>query len=225
MNLSANEPFWVDEPWPKQNFNFGGQPSKRGRMNLWFKKVPLPFSTLTRFAVLIFFIYIALQIPLMWIFVILETILITVRVFSMYILPRKIEAKQNNALRIQQLAKERTGSDLLGSAVHIAGHPLLNVNQLVVLGLKDKQLSIYSYESPVPLDTISTLDLRSVDLVVFDDENVPHLGVIDNNARTMQLTFHRNNLEFTCSFRKFLKIRPIDWYHAIQKARLLGNAS
>jgi DNA-directed RNA polymerase subunit RPC12/RpoP len=149
-----------------------------------------------------------------------EAVLIAVRLF----LPRIKETPQAKALRIQQLAKDKIGASYLGSAIHTAGHPLLQVNQPVVLALKDSEFSIYAYDSPIPIDTLSVNELHAINPVVFDDDYVPHVGVIDNTAQALQISFQRQNVECVCSFRRMYKVRPIEWYHAIQKARFAEKA-
>jgi hypothetical protein len=98
---------------------------------------------------------------------------------------------------------------------------LLEVNQPVVLALKGKELSIYGYDSPIPIDTLLVCELQAVNPVVFDDEYIPHIGVLDSNAQALQISFQRKDVAYSCSFRRMMKVRPIEWYHAIQKARHL----
>lgn len=97
----------------------------------------------------------------------------------------------------------------------------MQVNQSVVLALKGSELSIYSYDSPIPLDTLSIHELHAVSPIVFDDDHVPYVGILDNTAQALQISFHRYNVECLSSFRRMYKVRPIEWYHAIQKARFV----
>jgi hypothetical protein len=53
----------------------------------------------------------------------------------------------------------------------------------------------------------------------YDDERVPHIDVIDSAAQALQVTVAANGKEYTCLFRRLRKVRAIDWYHAIQKAK------
>lgn len=212
-----DEPFWMDEPNPHAHSSaafWEGRP--RWMIDLFRIYVILVFS-------FIFFlvIFLAIKFPILWILVAVEALLISARL----ILPRTIETAQARALRIQQLAKDRTTADYLGSAIHTAGHPSLQVNQPVVLALKDSEIFIYGYGSPIPIDSFPVADIRAVDLVVMDDENIPHAGVIDNNAQALQITFNRRNVECLASFRRMYKVRPVEWYHAIQKARFEEKAA
>ena len=141
-----------------------------------------------------------------------------------FFLPQLKETQQAKAIRVQQLAKDKTGANYLGSAIHTAGYPLLQVNQPVVLALKDSELSIYSYNSSIPIDTFSVNELQAVNPVVFDDDYIPHVGVIDNTAQALQISFQRQNIDCICSFRRMYKVRPIEWFHAIQKARIAQKA-
>jgi DNA-directed RNA polymerase subunit RPC12/RpoP len=101
---------------------------------------------------------------------------------------------------------------------------LLQVNQPVVLALKDSVLSIYGYDSSIPIDTFSVTEIQAINPVVFDDDYIPHIGVIDNTAQALQISFQRQNINCTCSFRRMYKVRAIEWFHAIQKARLAQKA-
>ena len=108
----------------------------------------------------------------------------------------------------------------MGSAIHVAGHPLLARDQPVVLALSGDTLSIYSYNSPIPIDTLPVRHMTSIHTVVYDDERVPHIEVVDSAAQALQLSFSRDNSTWTFLLRRMQKVRPVDWYHAIQQARL-----
>jgi hypothetical protein len=41
---------------------------------------------------------------------------------------------------------------------------------------------------------------------------------IDSDAQALQITLKHQGREFACLFRRMGKARPVDWYHAIQKA-------
>ena len=129
------------------------------------------------------------------------------------------KAKQTIAQNIQERARQITGASTIGSAVHVAGHPLLERDQPMVLALIDDHLSIYKYDSGDPLDTISLADISSIHTVVYDDERVPHIEVIDSAAQALQFSITKQGQPVTFLFRSMLKVRPIDWYHAIEKAR------
>jgi hypothetical protein len=218
---SSNEPFWMDEP----------NPYPRPKAEKVYNGFPIGWSLklgvrLIEVCAAVFFLSIALApvkiflFPIGWFFVAFQVCIL----LMVYFLWRSNRTNYARAIHIQELAKERTGAEYLGSAIHTAGHPLLQVNQPVVLALKGSELSIYSYESPVPLDNIRLDEIQAVDLVVFDDENIPHTNVIDNTAQALQISFQRNGMTFLCAFRRMVKMRSIGWYQAIQKARLMEKA-
>jgi hypothetical protein len=120
----------------------------------------------------------------------------------------------------QKIAREKIGATHLGSALHVAGHPLLQREQPIVLALVGDQLNIYGYETSTPLDTILLKVIQSIHTVAYDDDRVPHIDVIDNAAQALQITFSWREQSCTCLFRRMRKVRPIDWYHAIQQKRL-----
>lgn len=208
-----NEPFWMDEPNPYARANSNA--TSKGNMSSWISRMLQIYAIIVLLFIFVIIVLLASKFPLLWVFVAFEVILIAGRFF----LPRVKETRQAKALRIQQLAKDQTGAEYLGSAIHTAGHPLLKVDQPVVLALKENTLSIYSYDDSTPIDTIPINELLTVNPVVFDDDYIPHVGVIDNTAQALQISFQRQNITYTCSFRRMYKVRPIEWYHAIQKAR------
>jgi hypothetical protein len=214
----SNEPFWMDELYPYSLST--PNTTAKGSMSWWISRMFQILSIYIHLSVFVIVIFLAIKFPLLWIFVVFEAFFIAVGLF----LSRSKATRQAKALRIQQLAKDRTGADYLGSAIHTAGHPLLQVNQPVVLALKDFELSFYSYDSPIPIDTLSVNEIHAVCPVAFDDDCIPHAGVIDNTAQALQISFQRQNVEYTCSIRRMNKVRPIEWYHAIQKARLAQKA-
>jgi hypothetical protein len=120
----------------------------------------------------------------------------------------------------QKNAYAFTETTNMGSAIHVAGHPLLQRDQPVVLALVDDQIEIFGYETSTPLDRIYLKDIQSLHTVVYDDERVPHIDVIDSAAQALQLTFSWQEQSCTCLFRRMKKMRAIDWYHAIQRNRL-----
>ena len=134
------------------------------------------------------------------------------------------EALRASAEEIQQRARERTGASTIGSAVHVAGHPLLSRDQPVVIALRDDQLSFFDYQGPNPIDTLPLRNLQTIHTVVYDEERVPHVEVIDSAAQALQLTFVWREQTCTCLFRQMRKVRPIDWYHAIQQAHLCTSS-
>jgi hypothetical protein len=120
---------------------------------------------------------------------------------------------------IQQKAREQSGASVIGSAIHVAGHPLLEREQPVVLALTSDSLKIFGYDDQVPIDNILLNQMVALHTVVYDDERIPRIDIVDSTAQALQVTFKLQGKEFTCLFRRMLKVRPIDWYHEIQKAR------
>jgi hypothetical protein len=118
---------------------------------------------------------------------------------------------------IQQKARERSGASVIGSAIHVAGHPLLEREQPVVLALTSDGLKIFRYDDPYPIDILSLDRLAAIHTVVYDEDRIPHIDTVDGTAQALQVTFKSRDQEFTCLFRRMLKVRPIDWYHEIQK--------
>ena len=212
-----NEPFWIDEPNP---YSRPSENKTKGNMTGLVSRMFTGYMLIARILIFALIVYLAIQFPVFWLLVLFEGIVLSIRIF----VPRIKETQQAKAVRIQQLAKDKTGANYLGSAIHTAGHPLLQVNQPVVLALKDSELSIYAYDSPTPIDTLSLDEINAVNPVVFDDDYIPHVGAIDNTAQALQISFQRKNVECICSFRRMYKVRPIEWYHAIQKARFREKA-
>lgn len=214
-----DEPFWKDDlnPYYRPSLIY----SIKGFQPRWISKLIL-FNTifiyLLIFGLLILF---ALSVPILWLFVVIFAIATAAAIYGR----RFGIANQDKVVRIQQHAKELTRTDYIGSAIHTAGHPLLQANQPVVLALRDAELSIYSYDSPAAIDTIPVADIIDTSPVVFDDDYIPHVGVIDNTAQALQITIKRQNMEYTCSFRRMYKVRPIEWFHVIQAARVKEKTS
>jgi hypothetical protein len=215
-NSLPDEPFWIDEPNP---YSRPGASATKGSLTWLISGIFKAYALVVRLFIFALIIFLAIKFPLLWIIVLLEAVILSVRIFA----PRLKETRQAKAVRIQSLAKDKTGADYLGSAIHTAGHPLLHVNQPVVLALKDSELSIYSYENATPIDILSIDELLAVNPVVFDDDYIPHVGVIDNTAQALQISFQRQGNTYICSFRRMYKVRPIEWYQAIQKARFISG--
>jgi hypothetical protein len=157
--------------------------------------------------------------PWSWIWLGLSAIIIS---FGVYIGWRRRRLSPN-VIEIQQRAQALTQASRIGSALHVAGHPLLTRDQPIVLTLQDQSLSFYTYDSSVPVDTLPITQIKSLFTVIYDDERVPHIEVIDTAAQALQVTFEWEHETWTCLFRQMRKVRPIDWYHAIQQARLPIN--
>jgi len=125
----------------------------------------------------------------------------------------------DKAKEVQERARESLHASAIGSAVHVAGHPLLARNRPVVLAICSDRLQIHSYETDLPLDSLRFDEITKFQTVVYDDEHVPHLDVIDSAAQAIQIKFQRAGEEWVCLFHRMKKVRPIDWYHAFQEAR------
>ena len=126
---------------------------------------------------------------------------------------------KRKALDTQEWARITTGSSTIGSAVHVAGHPLLERNQPIVLAPIDNHLSIFRYGSDQPVGIILLKDISSIHTVVYDDERVPYIEVFDSAAQALQISITKQGLPVTFLVRSMHKVRPIDWYHAIENAR------
>jgi hypothetical protein len=124
---------------------------------------------------------------------------------------------------IQERARSQVAASHMGSAIHVAGHPLLTRDQPIVLALQGNALLFYSYENAKPIDSILVNQMQSIQTVVYDDERVPHIEVIDSAAQALQLVFTCDGKTWTCLLSRMRKVRAIDWYHAIQQARSTGS--
>jgi Na+-transporting methylmalonyl-CoA/oxaloacetate decarboxylase gamma subunit len=131
----------------------------------------------------------------------------------------KQKSSDKNILQIQAEALRKAGASSIGSAIHVAGHPLLEREQPAVLALTGEGLKIFSYADDHPLDIISVKEITAVNTVTYDDERIPHLDVVNSAAQALQLTFERNGQEYKILFRRMRPLRPIDWYHELQKEK------
>jgi hypothetical protein len=211
MNTN-NQPFWKDEPELKS------------------VKLPnsfLPFFKIYNVFLLIFFAtvpayffaLISKYLGLTWLGLMLLIY------FLVIYQKRNRKSAVNNIEEIQKRAKEIVGASQIGSAVHVAGHPLLQREQPIVLALVGDSFNIYAYEESTPLDTVPVENIQRVYTVCYDDNRVPHIDAIDSAAQALQLTFLWGEQPCTCLFRKMRKMRPIDWYQAIQHVRLQPGVS
>lgn len=203
---SNNQPFWKDEP---ETFS------------LRFSQTPKPyfgyFSIVIRVIVLVVVAALLYKSPAMmmaWL------LIFGLPLGLRFIMLRKAKNNLQSTDDIQRLASEKISASHIGSAIHVAGHPLLQREQSIVLALVDDNLNIYTYENSTPIDTISLKNIQGVYTVAYDDDRVPHIDAIDSVAQALQITFLWNEQPCTCLFRRMRKTKPIDWYHAIQQVRL-----
>jgi hypothetical protein len=133
---------------------------------------------------------------------------------------RRVRVEQQDITDLQQRARQQTGASCIGSAVHVAGHPSLQREQPVVLALVRDQLQFYAYEAPVPLDSLFLKDIQALHTVVYDEDRIPHIDVIDSTAQALQIEFLWRQQPCSCLFRRMRGVRPIDWFHALQQASL-----
>jgi hypothetical protein len=80
-------------------------------------------------------------------------------------------------------------------------------------------LKIYPYNDDHPIDILSPEHMKNIYTVTYDDERIPHTDVINSAAQALQFSYEDGNREYTCLFRRMRNVRPIDWYHELQKAR------
>lgn len=100
---------------------------------------------------------------------------------------------------------------------------LVERDQPVVLALTNGRLAIYDYASQTPIDTLLLTQLLSALTVVYDDNRVPHVEVMDSAALALQLTFSHNSQTWICLFRHMQNVRLVDWYHALQQVRFSAS--
>jgi hypothetical protein len=201
------QPFWED------GTEYSTPPLQKG-----FSRIVSYYSIIVRLIILIVFApaLFAVSPMIMLIWVAILGLSIGVRIYFLF----AINHTTRDIVDIQQLARERTGASHIGSAIHVAGHPLLQRDQPVVLALIRDQLSIYSYENSNPLDIIPLQNIQTIQTITYDDDRIPHADVIDSAAQAVQLNFLWQEQTCTCLFHRMKKMRPIDWYQALQQARL-----
>src|SRR5512140_1124456 len=149
------QPFWRDEANPY------APPLSRNleRVQRVMLGSVLLYRAVWFICIIVLFVLLAMKFPLFWVAVLFE-IGVVVFVSRNYLLSMAKARGQLPAAEIQRLAKERTGADVIGSAIHTAGHPVLTLNQPVVLALHGQELSIYSYSNPHPIDSINLSDIQ-----------------------------------------------------------------
>ncbi len=204
---TTNQPFWRDEP------------------ELQSMRLPnsfMPFFKIYNVILMVFFVTIPIYfLGLISTYLGLAWLILMILTYVFFLYQRRYRKNTtSNIDEIQKHAREITGASQIGSAIHVAGHPLLQREQPVVLALVASQLNIYGYESPTPLDSIPLKNLQGVYTVSYDDDRVPHINAIDSVAQALQITFLWHEQPCTCLFRRMQKMKAIDWYHAIQQVRL-----
>jgi hypothetical protein len=209
MNTNA-QPFWKDEP-----DNFATIRPSYSRMFGWYAKYMMVVIQLLVIAIpTVILAFISSTLMFIW-------LAIAGLSFVPWFLRWQQKQKSiQDIAETQKLAGERTGASHIGSTIHVAGHPLLQREQPVVLVLVDEQLNIYGYDNPTPLDSISLENIQSLHRIVHDDDRVPHIDAIDSTAQALKITFLWREQSCPCLFRRMRKVRPIDRYHAIQQKRL-----
>jgi len=170
--------------------------------------------------VLLFALFFYISRPLAWGVVIYFILLPGLGIITGITRKKKWKRLQQEIAEVQRRASEKTGAFLIGSCIHVAGNPKLNRDQNIVLALTPEALVIYPYDRDIPLDTISLQQITAIHTVVYDDERTPHLEAVDSAAQALQLTIKHGNIDYDCLLRSMKNIRPIDWFHAIQKARI-----
>ncbi len=211
MRETTEQPFWVDGPEIRSRIQHRQQ-------NYWTVVGYINFAvnTFILLGVITYFVYKLGGSILASIYF----IFIAIAMIAGLILRRKIWVEQQDITDIQERARERTGASVMGSAVHVAGHPILQREQPVVLALVGDQLQFYAYENPIPLDNLSLKDIESLHTVVYDEDRIPHLDVIDSTAQALQITCLWHSKPCAFLFRRMRGVRPIDWFHALQQANL-----
>jgi len=200
-------PFWIDDPNPYAKPN-----NSKFR---FFPRITRLIFFISYFGALLLFAWIAVSFPIFWLFTAFQAVFVAFYIFTWRIANKhEIKVKE-----VQHIAREKTGASLIGSAIHTAGHPHMSVDQPIVLALKDSDISFYTYSNPIPIDTLNVKDIISVDPVIYDDDRIPHIGVVDNTAQSLQIVFQQGGKTYTCLFRRMYKVKPIEWYQAIQSPR------
>jgi hypothetical protein len=207
---SANQPFWKDDLENSTIFR-----PTYSRILGWYAKYVMVVVQLVFLAIpAVIFAYLSPILLFVWLAI------VGLIYVSWFFRQRQKQQAIHTIDEIQKIAREKTGATSLGSALHVAGHPLLQRDQPIVLALVGDQLNIYGFETSTPLDTIYIKSIQAINTVVYDDERVPRIDVIDSAAQALQITFLWHQKPCTCLFRRMRKVRPIDWYHAIQQKRL-----
>ena len=204
--------FWKDEP------DYQPSPIRPAKFMVW---VVAAFGILMVLGVFGISFGLVYQVSHFWAWVILSYFVLVFgsSFVTSAVQKRKRKAIQQEISALQQRAREKTGAITMGSAIHVAGEPKLAREQNVVLALTPASLDIYDFNLASPIDRVPLCNITAIHTVVFDDERVPHLDTIDTTAQALQINFESGEIRYDCLFRTMHKVRPIDWYHALQKAR------
>lgn len=207
----SETPFWEDDFAPSMR---GIKIITYGRTNrLKFSRI-VSLSILWLFLIYLLFVYGSS--PITWCLAAYLLLSTSISIYGIWF--RK--SRTSRIEEIQKSAKEITNASVIGSAVHVAGHPILDRDQPIVMALVNNDILFYSYENPLPLHRIPISEFISVKTIVYDDDRIPHADIIDSSAQALELKFLWQSNECSTLLRRMKKVRPIDWFHVIQQARL-----
>ena len=204
------QPFWVDEQIT---------PTFTPRSTSVFSRVIIIYLNVILWLVLVSIVLI-IWFSISQLLALAIIILLLASIIFGYARARRSKSLTEQIIFIQKQARELTGAELIGSAVHVAGHPNLEPKQPVVLVLRENTLVIYPFDKPIVSDEINVRDIETIQTVVYDEDRIPHVDVIDPTAQALQLRIVRHDKNWQCLLNQMRSIRPIDWYHAIQKAKV-----
>lgn len=224
MKDPSQQPFWMDDPNPySARSSATTRTPASSALRQILDKVSRFFNVIIMLAFVVALAVVIISYPD---FAPLGLIMIGLILFSLAVSvfqTRRMGVSATNAVEIQDQAQQQTGASHIGSAVHVAGHPLLERDQEVVLALQDDLLYLYAYASSQSIDAFPVSDIQTIHTVVYDEDRIPHVEVIDITAQALQFEIHWRGQTCTCLFRRMRKVRPIDWYHALQQARLIDG--
>jgi hypothetical protein len=201
--------FWKDKQSQFDNRN----PNTERFLYGWLVVLNLYLGLATAVILAVIFAIIARPLLYVWLALCLLMVVNLIRV------GRRDRTEAAAVAVLQANAYRLTGASLMGSANHVAGHPGLERDQRVVLALTAGCLRIYGFAAPEPLDEIQGAAIRKLELVVYDDERIPHTDAIDPAAQALQITFDRGAGTSRCLLNRMIGHRPIDWFHALEKLR------
>ena len=135
-----------------------------------------------------------------------------------YVIQKRSESYKKETDTLQKV-RELSGADVIGRAIHVAGHPMLDREQPLILALLSNRLVFYTDKNSEPLADIDLDSIQAVKTVIYDKERNPRTDVIDTAAQVLQIEFDKKGAVYTGMFRKMRGMRPIDWYHSLQQAR------